>query len=532
MPRKRRADQGPPIQRCKNACQRCREKRFKCSDDVRPCLRCLQDDVECRPSSARVRGKKRRVVNDRDSGTNQNTPAVNEPVDQVLYDSGTESQLTSESIRDQLDVTAIQSDLYDNDEMTSLPSSILPWTPTVPRTSSLLSSNSQYRMLWHHYVDTLACLHSSHDKTSNPIIRVLGPVAQSSESLLAVLLASSLENLRSLRGEKPDQELLTSLLNTAVHGIQREIAQSPSGMVSDQCLAAVIALCDFEIVARKRATTSSWRVHLEGAKKIIDLRGGPRSKSSDTDLWKFLMKWLAYFDIMSSITPTSSTSEPLFQGVYWRSQNESDEESEFRLDPYMSFLQDVMPMFFEISALMQEKRELNMKLPLDLELASNLLHKCRLLEAKLYKTLGQVSGQAFIHPRKLNIMINCHDAFVQASLIHLYRRVEGLPSQAPVVRKAVAEGLCNIASSCQLNGEDFIDASLLFPLFTLGCEIFTDRERRYILDRLLGLQALGLGNVDRAIEVLQEIWSQPIEADKSLDWDDILGMFNWEVNLA
>lgn len=564
MPRKRRLDQGPPVPRCKNACLRCRTKRLKCSDRRRPCTCCIDAGVECLSAPPEHRGKRRQDVIARqryilDDCNLEVSEEAN--LELARHDDYRSAECPSKSLANTIEhgvrplststiivdeecfsppaqeMSSIAT-IYDSAEITHLPSIPLLWTPANTFSSTLLETAPHLKVFWHHYVNILACLHSSHEKSSNPIIRILGPIAQSSDTLLAVLLASSLDNYKSLRGEKPDQALLASLLNTAVVGIQTELSESRDGQVSDTCLASVIALCDFEVVARKRAASSSWRMHLEGARRIIQLRGGPQANQGpNPDLYRFLVKWLAYFDVMSSITPTSTTVEPLFEGVYWRQPSlgahiSEDDEAEFRLDPYMSFLQDVMPMFFEIGVLTQRKQLLNAKDNLNLRDADDLLKSCRMLEARLRMTLGKVSGQAFIGATKLNIMINCHDAFVQASLIHLYRRVEGLSSHNEIVRAAVGAGLCHIANSCFLEGEDFVDSSLLFPLFTLGCEVFETTERRYLLDRLRSLQALGLGNVDRAIDVLQVIWADQTMPETGPNWDDILGMFDWEVNLA
>lgn len=566
MPRRRRPDQGPPVPRVRNACARCRLKRFKCSnEDERPCHHCVAAKEDC----VAIRVTKRQKTSRGDSFTSvgssvdtvssdeHNPPSEGSIEDQDIMelDRG-ESQAFSDSLGDfvsgaagslssivilpslistEIAVTPPNAfDLSDPAILDSfLESPIFLSRPSTPTASSLLELNPFYKELWYHFTEVLSCLHTSHEKTSNPIVRILSPVAQSSEALLAVLLASSLENYRSLRGLEPDEELLTTLINTAVSGVQKELSRSENGQINDQTLAAVIALCDFEVVARKRATTSSWRLHLDGAKRIIALRGGPDQGASTSELYRFLLKWLAYFDVMSSMTSTTVNTQPSFQGTYWiqSAQGTAQTEEDFKLDPYMSFLQDVVPYFIEIGHL--TRRTSCTHEQMNLRQAYQLHLRCRVIETHLQHLIGSVTGQSWMGAKKLAILTDCHDAFVYSTLIHLYRRVEGLPSRSQDVRVAMTKGLEHIANSCQHDDSE-IDSSLLFPLFTFGCEAASDREKEYVLDRLTALGALGLGNVDRAIEVLLSVWTADghQSSGHSLDWTEILRLFNWEVNLA
>lgn len=561
MPRKRRPDQGPPVPRIRTACSYCKVKRLKCSED-RPCNHCVAAGVGCVYVAPT---KRRRTLCSAVSSIELDTvQSVAQVVDrdlelgnpsQVLV-AGIPSDFLSQrpeaifdGILDRFDDTELSDRtplcqaspgfltdlLFADTEVweSFLANPIFLSRPTTPVTSSLLDTHPQYRELWHHYTEVLCSLHTSHDKSTNPIIKILSPVAQSSDSLLAVLLACSLENYRSLRGLGPDEELLTTLINVAVRGVQKELANVQDGhsFIMDTTLATVIALCDFEVVARKRATTSSWRVHLDGAKHIISLRGGPETCNSATELYRFLLKWLAYFDIMSSMTSTEAFVDPLFQGNYWLQSGGHDgmNEDEYKLDPYMGFLQDIVPFFKEIGDLARIR---NGKGFLTNLREASLLHKrCRTIENSLKQSLGTVSGHNWMGAGRLAVLTECHDAFVYSTLVHLYRRVEGIPSEMSDVQFAVNRGLQHIVRSSQKVPSD-VDSSLLFPLFTFGCETSIPSDKELVLDKLKALGALGLGNVDRAIEVLLAVWERHHSEGHALEWDEILKLFNWEVNLA
>lgn len=557
MPRKRRPDQGPPLARIRAACAYCKVKRLKCSED-RPCNHCVTAGQGCVYIAPRKRRRTSSSIEESllvhldspdtaqsceslhlttqdsrtaelDTGEEALQPATvsnNDCAGSQDFDL-TDTALRQPCFSSSIDLLTADTDAWES----FLANPIFLSRPRTPSTSNLLNMNPQYRELWYHYTEVLSCLHTSHEESTNPIVNVLSPVAQSSDALLAVLLACSLENYRSLRGLGPDEEALNTLISVAVTGVQSDLGNLQDTHVSDTTLATVIALCDFEVVARKRATTSSWRLHLDGAKHIISLRGGLNQGKDATELYRFLLKWLAYFDIMSSMTSTKAIPDPLFQGKYWLKTLGSSpvDDDEFKLDPYMSFLQDVVPYFKEIGSLSRLRHETASRM--NLRDAHRLHTRCRTIESNLKESIGTITGHSWTSPKKLAVLIECHDAFVYSTLIHLYRRVEGIPSDMDDVRYALKYGLSHIAKSCEQDEAD-IDSSLLFPLFTFGCEACTHEEKQYILSRLTALGALGLGNVDRAIEVLLAVWDKNEISDRNTDWDEILKMFEWEVNLA
>ncbi|BFZ53220.1 hypothetical protein PYCC9005_000243 [Savitreella phatthalungensis] len=484
MPRRRNPLLGPPVKRVRAVCQRCKIKRLKCADQL-PCAHCKQAGCPCVPT------------------------AQQQPNPKAFRN--------SEGLED--DVTEIDFGVAE--------SSINSAIRLTPGSSKLLE-NEQLRMLWHHYLGTLAILHTPHGNSAvNPIITILGPFAVHSDSLLSVLLAASLENYCALRGQPPQMELLTTLINYAITQVSQELAtmrdtQAPS----IKTLATVVALCDYEVVARKRASSSSWTVHFDGAKRLVWCMGGPRGEH-DSPIFRFLIKWLAYFDISGSLTATRKF-QPLASGSYWTDGDAGESFSEYSLDPYMGYILDVVPLSMEIGQLAERRELLFTTSAPDLRLVAELKEDAATLETKLCKRLGNMPVKQYItDPLLARQHSHCHDAYVYASLIHLYRRVEGLEADSIEVETALERGVDHIRRSAGPGGDDDIDSSLLFTLFTFGCEIRAEADRNYLRRCLEQLHSFGLGNVDRAIEVLETVWFQRIT-----NWQQILALFEWEVNLA
>lgn len=203
MPRKRRPDQGPPIPRIRTACAYCKAKRLKCSED-RPCNHCVAAGLGCvyvTPTKRRRKSPPEQI----NTGV-KNGSLVSSIASTAADDLNAEFALTAETVilnAAELSThaspswqTLLDSPTDDQDSWLSfIESPMILSRPSTPIGSTLLDAHPQYRELCYHYTEVLCCLHSSHERSTNPVKKILSPVAQSSDSLLAVLLACSLKEL-------------------------------------------------------------------------------------------------------------------------------------------------------------------------------------------------------------------------------------------------------------------------------------------------------------------------------------------------
>lgn len=87
-------------------------------------------------------------------------------------------------------------------------------------------------------------------------------------------------------------------------------------------------------------------------------------------------------------------------------------------------------------------------------------------------------------------------------------------------------------------------SALTFPLFISGCESDVFEHRELIIESLGKLQDnFGIGNVERAKEVLRILWARQdataqislgvgLTGFRKVHWLDILEELQWELNLA
>src|ERR1700760_2645840 len=66
-----------------------------------------------------------------------------------------------------------------------------------------------------------------------------------------------------------------------------------------------------------------WQNHLSIARSIIRSRGGPHSISRKDPVMYFLSRWLAYLDVLGSLSGRKN-EEPLYAGDYWSNSHDDN----------------------------------------------------------------------------------------------------------------------------------------------------------------------------------------------------------------
>lgn len=124
------------------------------------------------------------------------------------------------------------------------------------------------------------------------------------------------------------------------------------------------------------------------------------------------------------------------------------------------------------------------------------------------------------------------ECFRDAAYIYLHSILERIPSTYPI-SKSKEEALQRCLSRIEtfhLDPEYCEYSALTFPLFIAGCECQTTAERGLVLRALGALERnFGIGNVRRAKEILDILWS---DSGEGRHWLDVLEGLKWDVILA
>lgn len=95
-------------------------------------------------------------------------------------------------------------------------------------------------------------------------------------------------------------------------------------------------------------------------------------------------------------------------------------------------------------------------------------------------------------------MVSVNESFHLAGLIHLNRRVLAKPSNDPEIQecvKLVLEALKAVRKGSTA------ESSLLFPMFTAGCDAIEAEDREMIVERLKLVEGLGMTYVSKTTDL-------------------------------
>ncbi len=291
-----------------------------------------------------------------------------------------------------------------------------------------------------------------------------------------------------------------------------------------------------------------WQNHLSIARSIIRARVGPHSISRKDPVMYFLTRWLAYLDVMGSLSGRRN-EEPLFAGNYWSSshedstsakelsltEDEADDEDDYTIDCLLGFTTRCVQILAQVAVLARECESAGRidphsgqidedwqpsmdilkraeKLRMDLDKARNheqiscAHHSPQMTKASLCGTHGTRRNSAYADMSQKDVeeSLATNSAFHWAGLVHLLRRVHNIPRGDPEVQQAVHEIVRIQQSKIREGGS--AEACLLFPMFTAGVEAEDGLDRAEVLSRIKGAEGLGMCQVSRARKIMEEVW--------------------------
>ena len=94
--------------------------------------------------------------------------------------------------------------------------------------------------------------------------------------------------------------------------------------------------------------------------------------------------------------------------------------------------------------------------------------------------------------RDIGEVVASNDMYHLAGMVHLQRRVLGRPMSDPEVQSCV-KGI--VAALGDIRRGSSTEGSLLFPMFTAGCDALDQSDRDLILERLQGVEGWGMTHV-------------------------------------
>ncbi|KKY15045.1 putative c6 zinc finger domain containing protein [Phaeomoniella chlamydospora] len=325
--------------------------------------------------------------------------------------------------------------------------------------------------------------------------------------------------------------------------------------ISNANLATAIMLSSLEIISPSTFGISiPWQQHLNVARQIIHARySAPQSISRKDSVAYFLSRWFAYLDVLGSLSGRTNDL-PLFSGDYWAHDGtEENADEDFVIDCLLGMTPRCIYLMAQIASLARqcdnERISSTTNLadphwrpsPTVLVRAQSLLDEVN--EARKHLTRPCPHRHPSVEPPSASTspsaskgssstpdvpacsttpsdgwgtvqLLASNDSFHLAASIHIYRRILFLPRSHPTVQSLVNSVVENLL---KIRKGGAAEACLLFPMFTAGCEALKPEVRELILERLKGMEEVGMMQVTGARRLMERLWEENEAATQAVE---------------
>ncbi|CAI7672502.1 unnamed protein product [Penicillium manginii] len=310
----------------------------------------------------------------------------------------------------------------------------------------------------------------------------------------------------TLLNELPPQfmpeDLVASLIASSMRYLRRDLEKP--GYPVQPLLHTIRTLCHCEIFSGR--ANSSWRVHVNGAGAMFnEIASRINFNESEYSFWLW-SRWFWSIQALTATTEVGKVSE-------LASANSVIQEGDqtYFFDTYTGYSSDLNIVLMEIGLLIHREEAAVLDTE-STESTSAIEQKSDLLETSIKYMIRRDTefGLKFpgkvLHDPDMTVQFQaCNTAYQYASLIHLYRRVNGLSSFSDEVQgcvRAILDSVSAITPVTTLSPWILLTT----PIFTAGCEA-VGQDRKLVKELLQELYfTLHIRNIIRALEILERRW--------------------------
>lgn len=397
-----------------------------------------------------------------------------------------------------------------------------------------LLDNQMNLLYFHHFINHTGRIMVPHDCPENPLRGVLPQMAVRNAHLLHLMLAFSASHRARLLNQPEPANRIAAWMSDVVPALRQALFEPQSSVVDPTDpsnlapLATAIMLASLEIVSPNTFSVAiPWQSHLNFARQLIIAKGGLHHLALRADGARdkaifFLSRWFAYLDVLGALSG-GCHAEPL-HGAYEEDGggewlvNRSDEEI-FQIDCFFGFSGRCIALLAQVAEMASrcDKQRID---PVTNQIKAGWFPdiETRTKAERLQKALEASARCVFrgcMHADPNNSPSETQDekdsaeifatneAYHWAGLIHLSRRVLGLPTCHPDVQLQVHRVMDSLQ---KVRRGSSAESCLLFPMFSAGCEAQTEIEREMFMERLRAVEGWGMQHVGRARVLMQLMW--------------------------
>jgi hypothetical protein len=395
----------------------------------------------------------------------------------------------------------------------SLTSPLRPFESLIPRPQhqiSFLPPMAQYLFQFYLSETMRLTVPSSYAKTE--ICRFLVPMSLQEPSLLYAVMAFAAVHLDAI-GMLPgnSQRLIDSLHWASINHLRRllEDTDSTSQAVA---LATTRTLCQAQIYGG----TSLWRIHLDGARAILQTSQTGKQVMSRPHIpvnTGFLDSWFHNAEALASLSPAGLLSGQLLV------HGETDSGVSF--DIYGGVMSDLPALFKEVGTLLGQKHMRTLELELETENLVQQIH-LRLSRDKAENMIIRSEMLSFLSAKDIQNYALSNAGFLYMALLHLYCSMRSLPPFAAEVRFCVAQ---IIQCAHRTSRESGLSPRVLLvsPLFTAGLYAIGAARDQIRLELADIGRWMKTPHLFKTLELLERVWVQHPD-DSTRTWETIEGI--------
>ncbi|KAK8880217.1 fungal-specific transcription factor domain-containing protein [Apiospora arundinis] len=496
-----------PGPRSRQGCTECRRRRRKCDEQKPICGQCSTYDRSCIYTlkvvrSDGLRSNKAPLSNQSHSGGlvagdsvspharhhlhSKSDPATARATDTVSCDRLAGSLLGAASTAREVPVP--------------LPRCLPNGVPVSPR---------YHRLLNYFTNDILASL-SCHPSVHLDLCRGLVPATLYSPQLLSACLALSAAGILSRGISDVDGVAIPQILgHLQTSGLFLLRTALEAGQMNETILATCLVWCLTDVFTYRQGSSSSWRIHLQGIKAILDSNQTHRYFAADSGAAHSAMRhlYLLYLSLQTlpHVPALALTDIPSNQDSMTLESRPNIEDPILgpKIDGFLGYSEELLHIIQKVNQLTRGDTENKGRTQFE---ADMLLGKLNAMIDRDSQAPLDVAIYSSLSPESNREFELCHRTFQQATTIHVYRRLFHVPSNSPPIQSAVT-AISQMVTNMAQGQPCHTWVAMAMPLFTIGCEAFTADQQSFVLDKIDKLDmCIGSYHVRIIRQALEDLW--------------------------
>ncbi len=382
-------------------------------------------------------------------------------------------------------------------------------SPSLPRSlpNGIPLSPGYQRLLSYFAGDILASL-SCHPSIHQDLRQGLVPVTLESPQLMSACLALSAAGFLSRGVVSVDGVEMSKILgHLQSSGLPLLRGALETGQMSDTLLATCLVWCLTDVFTYRQGT-SSWQIHLQGIRALLDGDGARRDFTSGGIQSAMKHLYQLYVSLRTLPYIPSSSSDLSEPAAPPHTPNTSKPNFESRpspaIDGFLGYSDELLDVIHQVDQL---SRPTAVDVTQPSHEADILLGRVKAMISRDAKAPPAISIRSPLSPECGREFTLCHHIFQQATLIQVYRRLYHLPSGSEPIQSAV-RAMEEMLSNMSQGQPCHTWVAMAMPLFTLGCEAFTEEQKSFALNKVDKLEECIRSFHIRIIrQALQDVWS-------------------------